>query len=141
MEELKVRIDVTLKALMSLDESLKLLDDVSLDCLHNTMRDSVIKRFEYSMDTFWKCLKEYLEKVYKISFSVVTPKSTFRSALNVKIIHEEMFDLLLEMVDDRNLTSHAYNEELAEEISNHVHLYYKLMNSIMLKLTNEKVDK
>ena len=34
------------------------------------------------------------------------------------------------MVDDRNLTSHAYDEKLAEEISKRIKRYYTLMKSV-----------
>jgi nucleotidyltransferase substrate binding protein (TIGR01987 family) len=137
MEELKIRIEASRKALASLKESLNLLEDPHLDCLHAILRDSTIKRFEYSMDTFWKCFRECIEKIYKVDISIITPKATFRSALNVKIITEEQFNSLLKMVDDRNLTSHGYNEILAEEISNKIKVYYQTMSTIMMKF---KID-
>lgn len=36
----------------------------------------------------------------------------------------------LEMTDDRNLTSHTYHENVAEEIYSKIKDYYKFMNKV-----------
>jgi len=47
---------------------------------------------------------------------VVAPKSCFREAGSVGLLSEEETVQAFEMIDDRNLTSHTYHEEIAEEI-------------------------
>ncbi|MBN1798437.1 MAG: nucleotidyltransferase substrate binding protein [Spirochaetales bacterium] len=37
----------------------------------------------------------------------------------------------LEMTDDRNMTSHTYHEELAEQIYKKIKQYYTLMNNLL----------
>jgi len=130
MEKINERKQSLLKALKSLKESLALYKNPPLPSLYDEMRDSVIKRFEYSIDLFWKCSKEYLENNQKLIVEVASPKATFRTALNAKLISEEEFKILLKMVDDRNLTSHTYKENLAEEISKRIPAYYELMNEL-----------
>jgi hypothetical protein len=41
------------------------------------------------------------------------------------------------MTDDRNLTSHTYDEELAKELYNKLPQYYKLMEEILKKIEKQ----
>ena len=80
---------------------------------------------------FGNILKEYLGSEHKINIIISSPKAIFRESLNAKIISAEQFETLLGMVDDRNLTSHTYNEALAQEISERANKYYQIMHDIM----------
>lgn len=66
-----------------------------------------------------------------------SPKSCFREAQSAGLISEEQALACLEMADDRNLTSHAYIEELAEKIFRRIGEHYKLMENIF-NLTGQK---
>ncbi len=46
----------------------------------------------------------------------------------------------LEMTDDRNLTSHTYHEEVAEEIYTNIKDYYILMNRVYQNLIEAEVS-
>jgi len=94
------------------------------------VRDAAIQRFEYSFEAIWKLLKEYLNK--KEGIICNSPKSCFREAFNVQMLNEAETIKALEMTDDRNLTSHAYIEKVAQKI------YEKLSDH--LKLTNKIFD-
>lgn len=50
-------------------------------------RDSLIQRFEYTADIFWKTLKLYLE-VKDIATQYSFPGETIRAAVNKKLISE-----------------------------------------------------
>jgi nucleotidyltransferase substrate binding protein (TIGR01987 family) len=140
METLILRYTSLQKSLSTLRESLELIHNQAYEEIYESLRDSVIKRFEYSMDTFWKYLKQYLEIGCKISVSVASPKFVLRSCLNQNLIIDHEFTQLLSMVDDRNLTSHAYNEMIAEEISTHIEPYYQIMHTITLRLSPTKIS-
>ena len=43
----------------------------------------------------------------------------------------------LEMIDDRNLTSHTYHEEIAENIFKNLSLYIKYLERVLEKLKKE----
>jgi uncharacterized protein YutE (UPF0331/DUF86 family) len=58
-----------------------------------------------------------LENAQRISRGKTSPKGVFKSALDANIITLEEYQKLVRMVEDRNLTSHAYDKLLAEEIS------------------------
>ncbi len=49
-------------------------------------------------------------------------------------IGEEELERLLSMVDDRNMTVHTYNEDLAEDLLLRLGLYSKLMRKVVGKL-------
>ncbi|HEV2600839.1 MAG TPA: HI0074 family nucleotidyltransferase substrate-binding subunit [Candidatus Babeliales bacterium] len=94
------------------------------------MRDGLIQRFEYCIDTFWKFIKLYLEEIQKVSMESTTPREILKKALN-GIITPEEHTILTKALADRNLTSHSYNEELAIKIQNHIPAYSTVMKSII----------
>lgn len=134
MESLEKRHTIVLQTLTTLNDSIIDLSNPKYASIYDIVRDSVIKRFEYTFDTFWKFIREYLEEKHGIKFTTISPKSVWREALNARLIAQEEFDQLINMVDDRNLTSHTYNELLAQEISQRVANYYKLIQTILKKI-------
>jgi len=113
-------------ALDRLEESIQIFKRYSkADDLYNTCRDSVIQRFEFSFDLFWKCLKDYLEKQYGIS--VASPRGVFRNIFEQGLVSEKEYELLESMIGDRNDTSHRYDQAMAEEIVHNVSSYCQLM--------------
>ncbi|MHB1679692.1 MAG: HI0074 family nucleotidyltransferase substrate-binding subunit [bacterium] len=77
-------------------------------------RDSSIQRFEFTVEIFWKLLKNILQDNEGIFCN--SPKSCVREFFALGHIKESNTKILLEMLDDRNLTSHTYHEEIAEII-------------------------
>lgn len=107
MSEELVKFDAVFKgfqkAIMRLDEVLK---------EHKTMivRNSAIKRFEFTLDLSWKTVKAFLEENNGIMCR--SPKECFRQAFLQKFI--EYDDFWMQMVDLRNETVHMYKEDIAE---------------------------
>jgi nucleotidyltransferase substrate binding protein (TIGR01987 family) len=82
------------------------------------IRDAVIQRFEFSFELVWKGLKLYLERQ---GHECGGPRPTLKKAFAEGLIATpEEADVWLQMLDDRNLTSHAYDEALATRIYQHV---------------------
>ncbi|MDB0030392.1 nucleotidyltransferase substrate binding protein [Opitutales bacterium] len=98
------------------------------------LRDAMIQRFEYSTEAFWKFLKAYLLTEHNLSAN--SPREVIRMGLNAKLYGEEISKELLQMLDDRNLTSHTYVEELAETIAGRIPAYSKNMQAVMHQLSN-----
>ena len=97
-------------------------------------RDSMIQRFEYCTDLFWKTLKLYLEDTEKIDVSINSPRGIIREATKAKVISEDEGDECMEMIECRNKTSHAYHELMAEEIAIEIPEFYDLMKIIADRL-------
>ena len=98
------------------------------------LRDAMIQRFEYSTEAFWKYLKAFLSIEHNLSAN--SPREVIRMGLNAKLYGEEISKELLQMLDDRNLTSHTYVEELAESIAGRIPAYSKNMQAVMHQLSN-----
>ena len=134
MEQLKIRyknLETALKSLeISVDE-FELVKKSQIEDTKDFIRDSVIKRFEFTLDTTWKYLKEYLEKVLGLTLVNKGPKPIFRECLKAGLLTEEETVLAIEMVDSRNLTSHIYKEEVSNFISSKVYGYFQLMKKII----------
>jgi len=105
----------------------------------NYLRDAVIKRFEYSLDTTWKYLKTYLEKVVGMTLTNKGPKPIFRECLKAGLLTEEEATEGIKMVDQRNMTSHIYKEEIANEISKNINKYYELMQNTVDKTRHKNI--
>jgi nucleotidyltransferase substrate binding protein (TIGR01987 family) len=60
-----------------------------------------------------------------------SPKSCFREVFTVGLIKEDETIKLLEMTDDRNMTSHTYKEEVAQIIYGKLEEYSRLMENII----------
>jgi nucleotidyltransferase substrate binding protein (TIGR01987 family) len=118
MEKLKRRLLETQKALLTLEEILQ-------EPYSKIIRDASIQRFEYTFEVIWKLLKEFLYRSEGIVCN--SPKSCFREAFSIGILNEDEVISFLQMTDDRNLTSHTYNEELAENLYKKIKYYYGLM--------------
>jgi nucleotidyltransferase substrate binding protein (TIGR01987 family) len=93
------------RAITRLKEALVLPKD-------DIVRDSVIQRFEFTVELSWKVLQRYL-KASGIS-EMLSPKNTFREAAKLSLITD--VEAWLRFVDARNLSSHTYKESLAEEV-------------------------
>ncbi len=108
----------------SIEDSEKFADNL-------TFRDGVIQRFEFTAELAWKTIREYLlsEKVANIN----SPKSVMREAYHMNVITDE--DGWIQILDDRNATSHIYDEQEATSIykriaAEHLPLFDKLLDTL-----------
>lgn len=116
MNKLAEKKDKLELAINRLKESLLEYEQHSSD----TVRDGVIQRFEFSTELAWKTLREYLlDQGYT---DINSPKAVMRTAYEDGIISEEL--VWLSLLNDRNLTSHIYDEQTAKEIFEHIKEQY-----------------
>lgn len=99
------------------------------------IRDAVIQRFEFTLETVWKALKLYLEHQ---GFECGGLRQTLKKAFLENLIPDaEEADIWLQMLEDRNLTSHAYDETLAICIyQNIVRIYAHLCAHLLASMTH-----
>ena len=144
MEKLKTRHNSVLKALESFRKSIaayqqavkekEALSYATNEEIEIFFRDSVVQRFEYCTDLFWKLLKDYLEHQIKQLPEIIGPNHIFRAASQAKLITEAEASDAIDMVKDRNLTSHMYHEEIAVVLCKNAPKYYELMSAITYRL-------
>lgn len=97
-------------------------------------RDAAIQRFEFTFDLSWKLIKLILED--QEGLVAKSPKEVFRQAYKVGLI--EYDDTWIKMTDMRNLTSHTYNEEMADDIYKELPKYLKRFQELEKVLTAER---
>ncbi|MDD9897529.1 MAG: HI0074 family nucleotidyltransferase substrate-binding subunit [Candidatus Melainabacteria bacterium] len=123
MSKLKEKYENTSKALTALKKMLK------RDHKDEAVRDSIIKRFEFTVEMSWKLYKVFFEVT---SHKINSPKDIFREMLEYQILNTEEVEQALDMIDARNTSSHEYNEDkaasLAEEIPQYIPLLEKMLN-------------
>ena len=106
-KKLNERIKDFTNALSRLQEALE--KDISDDIIV----DGIIQRFEFTFEQSWKAMKLYLEDQGVLD-EALAPRSTIKTAFKHRVISDG--DIWIEMMLDRNRTSHMYDEDAAKEI-------------------------
>lgn len=146
--EINKTIDVFMQALETLKEGIDLFDKYE-DIFDKTpseenrqlftsMRDSLIQRFEYTIDLFCKLMKIYLISIEKIDVLIQSPRGIIRAAVKDGILSERESDECMDMIESRNKTSHTYHEIMADEIAHAVPVYYNLIRTITDRIFSKK---
>ncbi|WP_347553033.1 nucleotidyltransferase substrate binding protein (plasmid) [Pseudalkalibacillus hwajinpoensis] len=92
--------------------------------------DGVIQRFEFTFELSWKTMKMFLG--YTGISEIRSQRATIREAFSCGLI--ENGDDWIDMMIDRNKTSHLYDEEEAKFIYQKVkNTYTKLLNDLITK--------
>lgn len=148
MEEIKKKLEIFLEALATLqdgveyfyecEENFDIIPDKHTERAFLSARDSIIQRFEYCIDLFWKVIKVYFD-AEKINMPIVSGKGIIRIAVNARFLSEDEGDQFMKMIDARNKTSHIYHEIMAEEIAQQVPGFYKLMQEIAERM-QKRID-
>jgi nucleotidyltransferase substrate binding protein (TIGR01987 family) len=81
--------------------------------------DGTIQRFEFTFELFWKTLRRFLQEE---GVDTASPKSTLRHAYRRGLLDRER--LWLDMLEDRNRSSHVYDAEMARAIYAELPTYY-----------------
>jgi len=111
-DELKYSIEQFNKTLSRLNAGIKKAKD-QLD------NDGVIQRFEFTFELLWKTLRLFL-----LDEGIITksPKEALKEAFRFGLIKDE--EIFLDMLEDRNQTSHIYSEEISKEIVLRIKKFY-----------------
>ncbi|MEL6350219.1 MAG: nucleotidyltransferase substrate binding protein [Cyanobacteria bacterium J06627_28] len=107
----KQRFDSYQKALAMLT---KFIDKGELNELEE---QGFIQAFEYTHELAWKLLKAFLED-QNPQAKLYGSRDVTRKAFNLGLIDEG--HMWMDMIKDRNQTSHTYNKEIAQKISGDV---------------------
>ena len=91
-------------------------------------RDSTVQRFEFTFETAWKAMKEFLGREGILCRS---PRGCARELFSAGYISEEDTKEFFRMIEDRNPTVHTYREEVAEEIVSRIGEHIKLLRKLL----------
>lgn len=107
------------EALERLGEAISAIPDE-----HRFVIDASIQRFEFCIELFWKNFKNLAKMEGK---EVLSPKQSLSTAFQMKWIDDEK--MWLNMLQDRNITSHTYKKFNADIIYSHIKAYYPTLRT------------
>jgi nucleotidyltransferase substrate binding protein (TIGR01987 family) len=81
--------------------------------LNELEKQGVIQAFEYTYELAWNTMKDYFESLGETD--LLGSRDVIRLAFKRGLIQEG--EIWMDMLKSRTLTSHTYNENLAEEIA------------------------
>ncbi len=84
--------------------------------LSDLERQGLIQSFEFTHELAWNVLKDYLEE--KGIMGLIGSKDATRTAFKNALIEDG--DAWMEMIADRNRTSHTYDEAVAQSVAENI---------------------
>ncbi len=96
-------------------------------------RGGLIKFFEVAFELSWKTLRDYLESQ---GFQVNNPRDVLKQAFQSEIIEDG--HAWMNALDDRNLTTHTYDEETSLKIERLIRdTYFPAIRQLYTTLKSE----
>jgi len=130
--QLNTRLADFISTLQTFEQALQLdltrYKDIELD----TLKSGQIQKFEYCVELCWKTIKIFLDVTHGIN--TVSPKSAVKEFFRIELISESEYELLNQMLDDKNRLSHIYNEMYFDEIYVNLNDYLILMKKVADKI-------
>lgn len=114
--------------------SARLNDSTKIQIEHDIVFDGVIQRFEFTFELSWKLIKMFLE--YMGITEVKSPRAAIREAFAYGLVEDG--EQWIDMMVDRNKTSHLYDEEEAKVIYEKIKSQYnQLLSNLCDKMDAE----
>ena len=122
------------KALSRLRDAVALFHTRPLSDLE---QQGLIQAFEYTHELAWKTIQDYL--LYQGHFDIKGSRDAFRLAIRYNLITNG--EKWMETIQARNLTSHAYDQGMAEKIVKLVaDNYFALFDQLEKRMTEIEND-
>jgi nucleotidyltransferase substrate binding protein (TIGR01987 family) len=101
--------------------------------LNELEEQGLIQAFEYTFELAWNLIKDYYE--YQGVSNIQGSRDAFRLAYNRGLISKG--ETWMKMIESRTMTSHTYNEEIADEIAKAVlEEYFLLFSDLFQTMEN-----
>ena len=125
------RFDNYKKALVNLREAVELSKQKELSKLE---KQGIIQAFEIVYELSWNTIKDFYQ--LQGETSIQGSRDAYRLAFNRDLISTG--EIFMKMIKSRQLTSHTYNEETADEIYfDIVNKYFDAFNQLEIRLEQE----
>ncbi len=125
------------RAMIKLRKAVELVTDKMVfdEEVDELLQEGLIQRFEYTHELAWKVMKDYAE--YQGYTDIKGSRDAMRKAFEMGLISNREW---MNSIADRNLTSHNYDDEVAEEIFQKIlDCYFPLLDSFEKRMT-ELID-
>lgn len=116
------------------EKSYKLMEKYSKEEIKTELEKAgMIQFFEMTFELAWKVLKDYLESE---EFMVKSPRETIKQAFQIGLIDNG--HIWIDALSNRNLTTHTYDEVLADNMVKEIkELYFPELKKMYDKLSQE----
>jgi nucleotidyltransferase substrate binding protein (TIGR01987 family) len=121
------------RVLAQLNDAVELMQQRELSRLE---KQGVIQSFEYSYELGWNTLKDFL--VWQGLEGIVGSRDTIREGFSKGLIEDGHG--WMQMLTDRNRTSHTYNEETAEAILENIRKQHHPLLKALVKTLADRAD-
>ncbi len=95
----------------------KLREFTATPIIDDRDRAGIVQAFEF---TFEQCWKAFQQIAMMQGIATASPRQALEAAVRLKLIRREDEQAWLDMLRDRNMTSHLYQEAVAVEIAQRV---------------------
>jgi nucleotidyltransferase substrate binding protein (TIGR01987 family) len=133
--KLKPKIEELKRALENFDDSMKIDLNLFPDIVKDSVESGQIQKFEFSCELLWKTIKAFLYEIEGLDIN--TPKGAIKEFFNSGYVSYEEYELLMQMIDDRNMLSHIYRQEMLKEIHRRIKNHLVLMNKVLEVIENK----
>lgn len=124
-------------AFEQIDEAVVLANTRELSRLE---KQGLIQAFEYTYELAWKTLKDYLQ--WQGLVDIIGSRDTIREAFSQGLLEDGQ--VWMNMLVDRNRTSHTYNQEIADTIFYNIrdvyHAHFKVLITTLTKQQEKSRD-
>lgn|SRR5450830_1522473 len=101
----------------------------------DNIKSGQIQKFEFTVELLWKTVQVFLFEVDGVD--VITPKSVAKEFVEAGYCDYEAYELLIRAINDRNLLSHIYRQEMAESIWQRLPEYVSLIEQIVCAMRSK----
>lgn len=102
----------------------------------DAIQDSLVKRFEYTLEVSWKTTKRYLNEEGFLEAATGSPKSIIRLAAQAGIIQNA--ENWISYINARQSTSHDYSDQKAEMVLEITDDFYKDVTALYESLSKKR---
>ena len=119
----------------AMDNLLEVIEIATIRELNKFEKQGLIQAFEYNYELAWKTVKDFYEAQGETN--IQGSRDAFTLAFNRGLV-KNCGKALIESIRSRQLSSHTYNEETAEEVYNDViNKYYDAFKELFDSLNKE----
>ncbi len=127
----KQRFDNFQRAMHQLTSAIRLMEQRPLSDLE---QQGLIQGFEFTHELAWNVLKDYLEM--EGIQGLVGSRSTVREAFKRGLVSDG--EAWMDMIEKRNLSSHTYNQDVADTLVAAIHTsYYQAFLELQKRFVRE----
>lgn len=127
----KQRFDNFQRAMHQLTRAIRLMEQRPLSDLE---QQGLIQGFEFTHELAWNVLKDYLEM--EGIQGLVGSRSTVREAFKRGLVSDG--EAWMDMIEKRNLSSHTYNQDVADTLVAAIHTsYYQAFLELQKRFVRE----